>query len=56
MTETLRCAICGHAVPLDMDYVALHTEEMRAGDHSETQTYYVHEPCARSVTEGWSKP
>lgn len=56
MTESLPCAVCGHSVPLDMDYVTVLATTKRIRDRDEQDDYVLHEECARSALEGWSTP
>jgi hypothetical protein len=54
--ESLTCAVCGYAVPLDGDHTTVRVDKKRTNDRDGRDDYVVHDSCARSVFEGWSRP
>ncbi len=56
MTESLTCAVCGFSVPLDEDHTVVKVHKKRTDDRDDRDDYVVHDRCARSFFEGWSRP
>ena len=54
--ESLPCAVCGDPVPLDLDHTEVEVENVRTTDRNALETFYLHDECARSTFEGWSRP
>ena len=56
MTDTVICAICGRATPLDSDHARVDLTAVDTTGRNEQDDYVLCAKCTRQVRENWRPP
>ena len=56
MTDTVTCAICGRATPLDSDHARVDLTTVFTHAHNERDDYVLCRECTERIRETWSPP
>jgi hypothetical protein len=56
VTQSIPCAVCGHGVEPDTDYVKVHSETVRINDRNAESSYWLHIGCASRTISAWEEP